>query len=298
MIAQNKAAEFLRALPAPNKSSVATLLKILDPTTKAFNTVNAADVHDIEGLKPSLVNALEAGYKGVLGGRMQLSVDVWHENRRNFVGPSLVETPNVFIDSTTAARYLSNFPLPAGVAQAVAGGLAKVPLGTVTPDHPLTNSPGPDIIVTYRNYGKLNVTGADFAGEVLLDRGYSVAGNYSWVNKDIFSKTEVGGLSDVTLNAPANKGTLALRYNNNTPQPYGWELRGRYVAGFPVASGVYVGTVETYALLDANVAMRVPGSKDLTFSIMGQNLLDKKHAEFVGVPTLGRFIMTQLRYSF
>jgi len=298
VIAQNPGAAFLRALPAPNKSSVGTLLKILDPTTKAFNTVNAADVHDIEGLKPSLVNALEAGYKGVLGGRMQLSVDLWHENRRNFVGPSLVETPNVFIDSASAARYLSNFPLPTGAAQAVAGGLPKVPLGTVTPDHPLTNSPGPDIIVTYRNYGKLDVTGADLAGEVLLDRGYSVAANYSWVNKDIFSKTEVGGISDVTLNAPANKGTIALRYNNNTPQPYGWELRGRYVAGFPVASGVYVGTVETYALLDANVAMRVPGSKDLTFSIMGQNLLDKKHQEFVGVPALGRFIMTQLRYSF
>jgi hypothetical protein len=229
---------------------------------------------------------------------MQLSVDLWHEKRRNFVGPSLVETPNVFLDSTTTARYLANFPLPPGAAQAVAGGLAKVPVGTVSPDHPLANAPGPDIIVTYRNYGKLDVTGADFAGEVLLDRGYSVAANYSWVNKDVFTKSEVGGLSDVTLNAPANKAMAALRYNNNTPQPYGWELRGRYVAGFPVASGVYNGTVETYTLLDANFAVQLPGASDVTFSVSAQNLLDKKHQEFVGVPSLGRFIMTQLRYSF
>src|SRR5262249_14984786 len=189
-------------------------------------------------------NALEGGYKGVIGGRMQLSLDVWHENRRNFVGPSLVETPNVFLDSASTARYLSA-ALPAPLAQAAAGGLSKIPLGTVSPDNRLTNTPGPDIVVTYRNYGKLNVTGADLASEILLDRGYSVAGNYSWVNKDIFSKTEVGGLSDVTLNAPANKASVALRYNNNTPQPYGWELRGRYVAGFPVASGVYDGAVQT-----------------------------------------------------
>jgi iron complex outermembrane receptor protein len=298
IIAQNPAAAFLRTLPVPTKASVSTLLKVLDPTTKGFTTVSASDVHDIDGLLPSLVNAFEAGYKGVFGGRTQLSVDLWHERRRNFVGPSLVETPNVFLDSATTARYLGNFPLPPGTAQAVAGGLAKVPLGTVSPDHPLTNTPGPDIIVTYRNYGKLDVTGADFAGEVVLDRGYSVAGNYSWVNKDVFSKTEVGGLSDVTLNAPANKAMVALRYNNSTPQPFGWELRGRYVAGFPVASGVYNGVVETYTLLDLNVAVRVPGSQDVTLSVSGQNLLDKRHQEFVGVPQLGRFIMTQLRYSF
>jgi len=108
----------------------------------------------------------------------------------------------------------------------------------------------------------------------------------------------VGGLSDVTLNAPANKATLALRYNNNTPQPYGWELRGRYVAGFPVASGVYNGTVETYTLVDANVTVRVPRSNDLTLSVSGQNLFDKRHQEFVGVPVLGRFILSQVRYSF
>jgi iron complex outermembrane receptor protein len=294
-IAQNPALAALRGLPAPTKAAVGTVLKVLDPTTKAFNTVSASDVRDIQGLKPSLVNALEGGYKGIIGGRMQLSIDVWHENRRNFVGPSLVETPNVFLDSATTARYLGA-ALPPANAQAVAGGLAKIPLGTVSPDNRLTNSP--DIIVTYRNYGKLNVTGADLAGEILLDRGYSVLGNYSWVDKDLFSKSEVGGLSDVTLNAPANKASVALRYNNNTPQPYGWELRGRYVAGFPVASGVYNGTVNTYTLLDANVAIGIPTMKDVTLSITGQNLLDKKHQEFVGVPALGRFFMTQLRYSF
>ena len=296
-IAQNPALVGLRALPAPTKAAVSTVLKIFDPTAKQFNAVDPSGVKDIEGLKPSLVNALEGGYKGVIGSRMQLSVDVWHENRRNFVGPSLVETPNVFLDSATTARYLGAV-LPPANAQAVAGGLAKIPLGTVSPDNRLTNTPGPDIIVTYRNYGKLNVTGADLASEILLDRGYSIAGNYSWVNKDLFSKTEVGGLSDVTLNAPANKASVALRYNNNTPQPYGWELRGRYVAGFPVASGVYNGAVETYTLVDANVAIRVPTTKDVTLSITGQNLLDKRQHEFVGVPTLGRFFMTQLRYAF
>jgi outer membrane receptor protein involved in Fe transport len=62
-------------------------------------------------------------------------------------------------------------------------------------------------------------------------------------------------------------------------------------------ASAYNGTVETYTLLDANVAVRLPGSTDVTLSVSAQNLLDKKHQEFVRA-VAGRFIMTQLRYSF
>ena len=61
---------------------------------------------------------------------------------------------------------------------------------------------------------------------------------------------------------------------------------------------MYNGKVETYTLLDGNFAVQLPGTSDVTLSVSAQNLLDKKHQEFVGVPSLGRFIMTQLRYSF
>ena len=296
-IAQNPALVFLRTLPAPTKASVSSNLAVLNPTTRAFNVVNASDVTDIEGLKPSLSSTYEVGYKGLLGNRVRLALDVWYDDRRNFVGPSLVETPNVFLDSASTARYLANFPLPPGTAQAVAGGLAKIPLGTISPDHPLTNTPGPDIIVTYRNYGKLNVWGSDVASELSVTDRFSMLGTYSWVNKDLFPRSDVGGLSDVTLNAPANKATLTARFRDEVRER-GWELRGRYVAGFPVKSGVYDGTVKGYTLLDANVDYKLPVKTNVYLSLSAQNLLDSKHREFVGVPELGRFVMTQLRYTF
>ena len=295
-IAQNAALVFLRGIPAPTKASVQSRLAVLDPTTKTFLPRTAADVIDVEGLQPSHTRAYETGYKGLIGSRLQLSVDAWYENRRNFIGPSLVETPNVFLDSATTAAYLSNF-LPPANAQAIAGGLAKVPVGTISPDHPLTNSPGPDIIVTYRNYGKLNVWGSDFGGEFLINDRHSVLGTYSWVNRDLFPRSEVGGLSDVTLNAPANKGSVAWRYRDQQKKT-GAEVRARYVAGFPVASGVYNGSVENYTLLDANLDFALPGMRGTQFSITGNNLLNKLHREFVGVPEIGRLILTQLRYTF
>jgi iron complex outermembrane receptor protein len=276
---------------------VTSNLGVLNPTTRAFQRVTASQVRDIDGLTPSISNTLEAGYKGLVGDRLRLAVDVWHDARRNFVGPSLVETPNVFLDSATTAQYLAQFPLPPGTAQAVAGGLAKIPLGTISPDHPLTTSPGPDIIVTYRNYGKLNVWGTDASAEVMVTDRVSLLGTYSWVNKDLFPKSEVGGLSDVTLNAPPSKATVTGRYRDDVRQ-WGWELRGRYVHGFPVQSGVYNGNVETYYLLDANLDYKLPFSPNTYLTITAQNLADRKHREFVGVPELGRFVMSQLRFTF
>jgi iron complex outermembrane receptor protein len=258
--------------------------------------VAAADVRDVEGLEPSHINAYEAGYRGLIGSRFQVSMDVWYEARRNFIGPSLVETPNVFLDSASTAAYLSAF-MPAANAQAIAGGLARVPLGTISPDHPLTNTPGPDIVVTYRNYGKLDVWGSDFGGEFLVTDKLSVLGSFSWVNRDLFPQAEVGGLSDVTLNAPANKASLVGRYRDQHLRR-GAELRVRRVAGFPVQSGVYSGDVEQYTLLDANIDFAVPRVPRAHFSITANNLLDEMHREFVGVPEIGRLILTQLRLTF
>jgi iron complex outermembrane receptor protein len=295
-IAQNPSLAFLRTLPPPTKASVSSNLAVLNPTTRVFQRVAASQVRDIEGLRPSLNNTVELGYKGLAGDRLRLALDVWHDARRNFVGPSLVETPNVFLDSASTAQYLGQFVPPAN-AQAIAGGLARIPVGTISPDHPLTNSPGPDIIVTYRNYGKLNVWGSDAAAELMVTNRFSFLGSYSWVNKDLFPRSEVGGLSDVTLNAPASKATLAGRYRDDLRE-WGWELRGRYVAGFPVQSGVYNGEVKNYTLLDANMDYRLPFSTNVYLTVTAQNLLDHRHREFVGVPELGRFVMTQMRFTF
>ena len=175
--------------------------------------------------------------------------------------------------------------------EAVAGGVY------VRPYPLLTNVPGPDIIVTYRNYGKLNVWGSDASAELMLTDRYSLLGNFSWINKDLFSKNDVGGLGDVTLNAARRKGAATVRYRDDMRE-WGWELRSRFVAGFPVQSGVYNGNVDPYELIDANVDVRLSKQANVFLSLTAQNILDKKHREFVGVPEIGRFIMTQLRYTF
>jgi outer membrane receptor protein involved in Fe transport len=64
-------------------------------------------------------------------------------------------------------------------------------------------------------------------------------------------------------------------------------------------SGVYIGDIDSYGLVDASVGYHIPmtrGSALLTLS--AQNLFDDRTQQFVGAPAMGRLIMTRIRYTF
>ncbi len=295
----------------PTPAQVGTTLRILNTSNGTFNDVDPSAIQDVDPIKPTTNTTFEVGYKGILGGRFQLGVDVWHENRRNFAGPLIVETPNVFLDRASLQAFLLPRltpvvgPSAGAIATAVAGALGGVsggtgaaigvPLGVVNFDNDLSN--GSDVIVTYRNFGELNVYGSDLAAELLLDGGMSLQGTYSWVNKDFFPREEIGGgVQDISLNAPKSKGSLAARYRSPTSTLSG-ELRGRYVAEFPVFSFIN-GTIPTYTLLDAGFSVRPEFLRGALFSLNATNLLNKKHVQFVGGGEIGRLVMTRLQVTF
>ena len=71
----------LAGVPAPNSSQVGTDLRLLDQLTRIFNTVNPEDVVNVEQLRRTVNNTVEVGYKGILGDRASVGVDVFLENR-------------------------------------------------------------------------------------------------------------------------------------------------------------------------------------------------------------------------
>ena len=302
--------QFLGTLQ-PTPAQVGTTLRTLNTANNTFNDVAPTDIRDVDPIRPTTNTTFEVGYKGILGGRLQLGLDVWHENKRNFVGPLIAETPNVFLERTSLQAFLIQRltpvvgPAATAIATGVAGALAGtsggkgaavgVPLGVVNFDNDLSN--GSDVILTYRNFGELNVFGSDLAAEVLLDGGMSVQGTYSWVNKDFFPREEIGGgVQDISLNAPKSKGSLAAKYRSLT-NSLSAEVRGRYVAEFPVYSFIN-GTIPTYTLLDAGFSVRPEFLRGALFSLNATNLLDRKHIQFVGGGEIGRLIMTRLQVTF
>jgi iron complex outermembrane receptor protein len=261
-------------------------------------------VSAVRPIVPTITTTYEVGYQGLIADRLKLSASVYRSQIRDFVGPLRVETPTVFLDGTSVATYVATrligAGVPAGTAQAIGAGLAAdaaiVPLGTVAPDQ-RANS---DIILTYRNFGDVDLWGADVGLEAYATDDLAISASYSWVSDECFDFNSDGNCSssaDIALNAPSSKGSLGVRYDDRgTGMVFG--ARVRYSAEFPMNSGVYVGTVDSYAVVDANVAYRVPGYQGFIVSATVNNLFDNEHQEFVGAPAMGRIALVKVQYTF
>jgi iron complex outermembrane receptor protein len=117
------------------------------------------------------------------------------------------------------------------------------------------------------------------------------------VNKDLFPRAEIGGVSDLTLNAPKNKASLGLRFAQ-VPTGLTIDIRGRWVDEFPMISGVFRGTVDSYTVADATVAYRLPFARSTMLSVDATNIFNEKHRELVGAPEIGRLVLAQLQVTF
>ena len=150
------------------------------------------------------------------------------------------------------------------------------------------------IMITYKNHGDISLNGADLSVTLFLTPDLSVGANYSFVSEDYF---KVDGVNDIALNAPTNKFGANVQYTNRQ-LGLGVGLRARYVQGFPVKSGVYIGEVESYSIIDLNVGYDLPIPYKPRVSLTVQNLLDHKHQQFFGTPEIGRLAMVRLTQTF
>ena len=307
-------------------TGVKNVLRSLDP--QAGNFVDVESVNDVNPLKPTITQTYEVGYKGILLNKLAFSADVYHSRIKDFVGPLVVETPNVFLDPTTLGASLGKQmtvaladPANAGLKQAllafdapsqggngngspvdelvmlfVAGtennGAAFIPFGTVTPEQAADPNA---IMLTYRNYGDISLNGLDVSFTYYLNPSLSFGANYSFVSKDLFEDVE--GLGDIALNAPKNKFGASIQYLN-ADLGLGVGLRTRFVAGFPVRSGVYIGDIESYYTFDLNAGYEIPVGPRPRLSFTVQNLLNRRHQQFIGSPEIGRLSMVRLTQTF
>ncbi|MEJ2186925.1 MAG: TonB-dependent receptor [Gemmatimonadota bacterium] len=289
-------------IPAPGEGDVGTRFRTFDQATLTFRDVAPGDLRPVDPLRPTITSTLEAGYKGILSQRLLVAVDLYYTRKTDFIGPLIVETPAVFYDPASLAAYLGRYiPDPTTavlVANAIAGvagsGLTGVPLGIVNWDNPLVD--GPNMYLTFRNFGRVSLWGSDVTVDALVTDRISVQLDYSHVSDNFFPKRKIGGLSDVPLNAPRDKGAAAIRYRDQRRGVQA-QARVRYVGAFPMNSGAFIGDISAYTLLDLDAAVRLP-FRDAELSVSVQNALNHLHREFVGAPELGTLALLRLRYSF
>ncbi len=303
----------LLATPGPDDPPLGTVFARFDVAAAGAGNPNpfvqlaGPNVMDVPDVLPTIHNSFELGYKGLIQDRVLVAADIYRTRIENFVGSLRVETPNVFFDPATVQDYVLarlNPLVQAGLItpELIQGPLAtairaisSLPLGTVATDQ----ADAHDLLLTYRNFGEVWYTGADLALEVLLSDQLSLDGNFSWKSAECFNSDDddCDDIEDVALNAPSHNGSVGLTYAD---QGSGLSAQGRLraTAGFPVNSGVYIGEIDGYRVVDASVSYRLPFRAGTTLSVTANNLFDSNHTEFVGAAPLGRLVMLRVRHDF
>jgi len=297
-----------------NYAAIAMALAKLNTSTGTFDPV--ADVLDINPIKPTIYNTFEVGYKGIINDKLLLSVDVYRTKAEDFVGPLIVETPNVFMSGQNMAQYLTQFftnvlmsqGMPLAQAQATAQAigtnvgtsLGGLPLGVVTPQEAFSRDA---VILTYRNFGEITYYGVDLGFNYIVSDKLSLMGNYSYMSRDKWLELDGNPDLNVFLNAPQNKFTVGGNYNN---RDVGFDMgvRLRFIEGFPVQSGIYTtqradgsfGTLDSYHSLDVNMGYQI--TKGVRGTVTVNNLTNNKKPQFVGTPDIGLFAVGGVKVSF
>ncbi len=274
-------------------------------------------------LGANFANTWEVGYKGLVSQRVSLELDAWFQRRPSdpttqILNPAVNFNPTqlgAFLGQNIAAELIAQ-GVPAAQAQAQAQALAgafatvmaKVPVGATAFNSPLYTQPY--LVFSYQNSpGYINVHGFDASADFLLPQGWSIATTYSNLNRNVFADAPgATPTNPLAANTPKHRATATIRYDNQE-HGYGVEVRGRYADAFPVNSGVFnsyglpAGSipypgVPVNAFLDAGFSWVLPINGAPRWSLNGTNLLNNPVASFVGVPKIGRMLMTRVSYTY
>jgi iron complex outermembrane receptor protein len=282
----------LSGLPAPNASQISTDLRAIDLRQGGFSvSMDESELTQTRALTRILSNTMELGYKGWLGQRAYLAVDVYRIHMNNFYGETVALNPNVFLNQGELQAYLENVGgLAPADAAAIAAAAAGIPLGTIVPD----DHPTADVILVNHLGGSYTNWGADLTAELSLSSKVTLSGYYSWFDKNVIF---MPGIGEQILSVPRNKGLLGLTYRDIRSGLDG-SIQGRAVESFPVASGVLSGQIGSYTVLDVGLGYRISWVPEIRLSFDAWNVLDNRHREWAGAPELGRLVVTRLQVNF
>jgi iron complex outermembrane receptor protein len=145
-------------------------------------------------------------------------------------------------------------------------GLIAAPVIAIEPGAP------PVVIAQYQNVQNAQTTGIELNGQWKINEKWRLRAWYSF----LYMQAQGPGGAQVPGNSPTNQAYLISSWD--LPCKLEFDLMPRYVQNLPTLD------VPAYATMDARLGWRPNESWEL--SLMGQNLLQSHHLEFVSQTTI------------
>lgn len=229
-------------------------------------------------LKVEDIRSFELGYQGILGSRWLLAADYYRNRMENFISNLLPGANPAF------PPYRAPSQLPPQAATAVEGTLRSLIPG-------LTNGPGgvPWIVVSNTNTGRVDSQGVE------LSLSYQPSPRWQWQLSgswfDFAVRNATPG-AEVSPNAPEWQASLSGIYRGDRLAA---AVGYRWVDDFPWASGVFIGPVPSYEVMDLHASYLVRSHWEVGVDV--SNLLDEVHYEAFGGDLLHRRALAHVSFK-
>ncbi|MDP3394518.1 TonB-dependent receptor [Sediminibacterium sp.] len=271
------------------------------PLTTTANTVP---------LQPEQINTWEFGYKGTVGKKLYVDINGYYSNSKNFLSPAI----------TVGGRALSVGSIPITTPLLLPGAVTGGVLGGAA-------------FSTYFNYGEVASYGVDLGLNYYFNDNVSWAFKYSWFGSDI-TKNNIKNdanrdgyvsLEERSLNAPANRFSTTLSFQNMAKGKMFLNISMRWVESYDLYSGNQIGTkvgagsrgvvygginplnnlprnyvknfnwgaLGGFTTFDISTGVKLNSQLSIGAGI--SNVFNVKQLEFVGSPSIGRLFSVELK---
>ena len=225
-------------------------------------------VANLPKARPEKINSLELGYKAVLlENKLVLDIDAYSNQYEGFLGQVQVFVPKNEKVGTDAA-VLSMLDRNRDATSATSTTAASQGQDRY---RVYTNSKN-----TYRNYG------AALGFLYNFYQRYSFSGN---VNYNNIKELDVKDIFVTGFNTPVWSTNLSFS-NREVFKNVGFAIAWKWQDSFVWESPLVNGNIPSFQTIDAQVSFKLPSVKS-QLKIGGANLLNKRHIEYAGGPTIG-----------
>jgi outer membrane receptor protein involved in Fe transport len=228
------------------------------------------------GLEVEEITSIEAGYSGILGGRAFLTADYYRNELENFITQALVDPFGTFNSRFTPYQAPPGHPDPNQLFSALQGAIG--------PFYPflLLDLDGSPVFIPlgFTNAGRVDTQGIDVALSSSVGTKWLIDFTYSWFD---FEVKDAGVAGVLFPNTPKHKAAVGFTF---TRPKFDVSARFRWVDDFLWGSGIFVGPVPSYEVLNGSGNYTINESLAVGFNIT--NLLDNAHWETFGGDLLGR----------
>jgi len=284
--------------------------------------------------EPRIEDTWEFGYKGLIGDRVGLAVDVYNKTVDGStlftaISPSYGLPGYQSISDELSAAVASNLTpflveqltpfsalLPAGVEATAAqlagayaagygqagdgfeGQIGALAAGFILATTPTDNVPqdgGTHVAAGYRTFEAISYTGLDAALEYYVNADLSLFGTYSWISDNVFQAGIKG--SEGTEQTSLSVPLWKYRLGVNYLPEFGFRANASFQhdPSYEVFIGQdFSGDTDVKNLVDAGIGYKF--NNGLAIDVSAQNLFDNEYRPFPGFPMIGRRVLGKLTY--